>query len=169
MHKLKEKRQRKPLSTNPRLERIHSSCSPVLSKEASRAAVHSSVSLWTPAFSFLILLEPCSLRGTGNCRWVVMTEMERLEAFSEVSKCIRCNYYVMSWNFNSSQHIHPNELDPQGRRLALVPMIQPLLKTFRECVSLWKLSSNLQYILLNCLDDGKSGSFESECWLICNR
>lgn len=55
--------------------------------------------------------------------------MEGLEAFSEVSKCIRCNYYVMSWNFNRPQHMHPNELGPPGRRSVRVPVIQPWLET----------------------------------------
>lgn len=37
-----------------------------------------------------IVLKP--LEGIGDCQLVVTTDMEGLEAFSEVSKCIRCNY-----------------------------------------------------------------------------
>ena len=32
------------------------------------------------------------LKGIRDCRLVIMIEVEGLEAFSEVSKCIRCNY-----------------------------------------------------------------------------
>lgn len=37
-----------------------------------------------------VLLKP--LEAIGDCQLVVTTDMEGLEAFSEVSKCIRCNY-----------------------------------------------------------------------------
>lgn len=81
--------------------------------------VHSSASLLALSFSFFTLRELRSLRGIGDCQWAVMTEMEGLETFSEVSECMRCNYYVMSWNVNSSQHIRPKEFGPQGRSSAL--------------------------------------------------
>lgn len=32
------------------------------------------------------------LKGIRDCQLVIMIEVEGLEAFSEVSKCIRCNY-----------------------------------------------------------------------------
>lgn len=81
--------------------------------------VHSVASLLALSFSFLTLLQEHSLRGIVGCQWAVMTEIEGLETFSEVSECMRCNYYVMSWNVNSSQHIHPKEFGPQGRSSAL--------------------------------------------------
>lgn len=60
-----------------------------------------------------------------------MPEEEGLEAFSG-SKCRRCSYYVMSRNVNSSQHMYPNDVDPQGGG-------QPL---FQWSSHYWKHSEN---------------------------
>lgn len=60
-----------------------------------------------------------------------MLEEEGLEAFSG-SKCRRCSYYGMSRNVNSSQHMYPNDADPQGGG-------QPL---FEWSSHYWKHSEN---------------------------
>lgn len=111
----------KTWALTPKLGRIHSACILDYFKENEQKGLSIVLTSWVLSFSFITLLKQYSVKASQRYRRLLVGCYNwngRARSILEVSKCIRYNYQVMSWNFNSPEHIHLNEHGPPGRSSA---------------------------------------------------